>query len=60
MNENGYKKVKVKFIGKDNPIALRTNKIYDAVIGQLGMICLVDESGGEYAYFPELFEIVKE
>ena len=59
-NENGYEIVKVRFVGKDDPGALRHNKIYDAVVGQLGMICLVDETGGEYAFPPHLFEIIED
>lgn len=57
---NSRKKIKVKFIGKDNPLALRNGKEYEAIIGQKGMYCIVDESGEEYAYNPKQFEIVEE
>lgn len=57
---NNKKKIKVKFIGKDNPISLRNGKEYDAIVGQKGMYCIVDESGEEYAYNPKQFEIVEE
>ena len=40
--------IKVKFMGKDDPIALRHGKIYDAIVGQKGMLCIVDETGEEY------------
>lgn len=53
------KKIKVKFIGKDNPLSLRNGKEYEAIIGQKGMYCIVDESGEEYAYNPKQFEIIK-
>ena len=57
---NNKKKIKVKFIGEDNPISLRNGKEYDAIVGQKGMYCIVDESGEEYAYNPKQFEIVEE
>jgi hypothetical protein len=57
---NDKSKIKVKFIGKDNPLALRNGKEYEAIVGQKGMYCIIDESGEEYAYNPKLFEIVEE
>lgn len=45
-------------MGKDNPFSLRNGKEYDAIIGQKGMYCIVDESGEEYAYNPTQFEII--
>ena len=57
---NNMKKIKVKFIGKDNPLSLRNGKEYEAIIGQKGMYCIVDESGEEYAYNPKQFEIIEE
>lgn len=59
---NEYKRIKVKFIGKDDPLSLRHGKIYDAIIGQLGAYCIVDETGEEYAYSPspEFFEIIED
>lgn len=58
MNEP-YKKIKVRFIGENDPLALLNRKIYDAFLGQKGMICLIDETGNEYAYHPSLFEIIE-
>lgn len=57
-----YPRIQVRFIGKDDPLALRHGKIYEAIVGQLGMLCIVDESGEEYGYppSPKLFEIVSE
>lgn len=55
-----YKTIKVRHIGKDNPLALRYGKIYEAIVGQKGMYCIVDETGEEYVYNPKLFEIVEE
>lgn len=50
--------LKVKYIGVDNPLSLRTGKIYDARILKNGWYGIVDESGEEYAYPPEAFEVV--
>lgn len=52
--------VKVKFIGKDNPLALRHGKIYDARILKKNWYGIVDETGEEYAYPPKQFEVVEE
>jgi len=51
--------VKVKFIGKDDPLSLRTDKVYEARVLKKGWYGIVDETKEEYAYPPELFEIVK-
>lgn len=50
--------IKVKFIGEDNPLALRKNKVYDARILKKNWYGIIDETGEEYAYPPENFEIV--
>jgi hypothetical protein len=55
-----HKKIKVRYLGKDNPLALRHNKIYEAIVGQKGLYCIVDETGEEYGYHPGLFEIIEE
>lgn len=56
MNE----KIKVRFIGEDDPLSLRNDKIYDARVLKKGWYGIVDETKEEYAYPPELFEIIKE
>ena len=48
--------VKVKYIGEDDPLALRKGKIYDARVLKKGWYGIVDETNEEYAYPPELFE----
>lgn len=50
--------VQVKFIGKDDPLALRTGKIYTARVLKKGWFGVVDETHEEYAYPPEVFEVV--
>ena len=53
-------KLKVRFIGEDNPLALRYGKTYEARILQKGWYGIVDETNEEYAYPPECFEIIEE
>ena len=53
-------KIKVKFIGEDDKLSLRNNKIYDARILKKNWYGIVDETGEEYAYPPEQFEIIEE
>lgn len=50
--------IKVKFMGQDDPLALRHGKVYDAIVGQKGMLGIIDETGEEYAYPLNLFEKV--
>ena len=52
--------LKVRFLGGSNPISLLNGKIYDARILQKGWYGIVDETNEEYAYPPELFEILTE
>jgi len=54
------KNIKVRYIGEDDPLSLRTGKTYEAIIGDLNWFCIVDETNEEYAYPPELFEVVNE
>ena len=52
--------VRVKYIGEDNPLSLRYGKTYEARVLQKGWFGVVDETNEEYAYPPELFEVVKD
>ena len=60
MNNKYSKHIRVRYLGKSNPLALLTGKVYEALIGQFGVYCIVDETGEEYAYDPKFFEIVDE
>ena len=51
--------VQVKYIGEDDPLMLRAGKIYDARVLQKNWYGIVDETNEEYAYPPQLFEMVK-
>ena len=50
--------IRVKFIGEDDPMALRSGKEYNARILKNGWFGVVDETHEEYAYPPECFEII--
>ena len=51
--------IKAKYIGEDNPMALRSGKEYSARVLKKDWYGIVDETNEEYAYPPELFEIVE-
>ena len=54
--------MKVRFLGEDDPLELRHNKIYD-VIGvdnHVGWYRIVDETQDDYLFPPENFEIVEQ
>lgn len=52
--------IKVKYTGEDDPVKLRTGKIYNARVLKKGWYGVVDEmKDGEYAYPPYLFEIIE-
>ena len=50
--------IKVKYLGEDDPLALFNGKIYEARVLKKGWFGIVDETGEEYAYPPEDFEII--
>ena len=63
MKVNSY--ITVKHIGENNPLALLHGKIYKARILKpdkqgRNWYGVIDETNEEYAYPPELFEIVEE
>lgn len=53
-------KIKVKYLGQDDPLSLKNGKIYDARILKKGWYGIVDETNEEYAYPPEQFEIIEQ
>ena len=52
-------KINVKFIGEDDPLSLRNGKVYNARVLKKGWLGIIDETGEEYAFPPELFEIIE-
>ena len=54
--------MKVKFIGEDDPLELLNGKIYDVieVDEESGWYRIVDETGEDFLFEPEDFEIVEQ
>lgn len=52
--------MKVRFIGKDDPLALRNGKVYDVISVDHSWYRIIDETKEDYLYPPQLFEIVEE
>ena len=50
--------VRVRYIGEDDPLMMLHGKEYDARVLKLGWFGVVDETHEEYAYPPELFELL--
>lgn len=51
--------MKVKFLGKTDFLVLTHNKIYDVLSIEKNWYRLVDDSGDDYLYPPQQFEIVE-
>ena len=50
--------MKVKFIGKTISLVLTKNKVYEVLSTEKGWYRIVDDSGEDYLYPPEQFEVV--
>lgn len=53
-------KMKVKWLGKTSSFMLTNGKIYDVISIEKDWYRIVDESGEDYLYPPDKFEIVEE
>lgn len=51
--------MKVKWTGKTDIIGLINGKIYDVIAIEKGWYRITDESGEDYLYPPERFEIIE-
>lgn len=51
--------MKVKWKGKTEFLALTKDKIYDVISVEKGWYRVVDDSGEDYLYPPDKFEIVE-
>ena len=52
--------MKVKWKGKSNFLVLTNNKVYEVLSVEKGWYRVIDDSGEDYLYPPEQFEIVEE
>lgn len=50
--------LKIKYIGETDFLVLTHNKIYDVMSIEKDWYIIIDDSGEDYLYPPELFEIV--
>lgn len=51
--------MKVKYIGKTDFLVLTNNKVYSVISVEKEWYRIIDDSGDDYLYPPELFEIVE-
>lgn len=51
--------LKIKYIGETDFLVLTNNKIYDVISIEKDWYRIIDDSGEDYLYPPELFEIVE-
>lgn len=52
--------MKVKYLGKSEGISLTKNKIYESLGFEKGFIRIIDDTGEDYLYDPENFEIIED
>lgn len=50
----------VKWLGKTEFLVLTNNKIYEVISIEGGWYRIIDDSGEDYLYPPDMFEIVEE
>ena len=51
--------MRVRFLGLSNPFTLTHGKDYEVVSIECGWYRIVDESGEDYLYPPQLFEVAE-
>ena len=51
-------KIIVKYLGKTDPFTLVNGKLYEVISIERAWFRIIDETGEDYLYPPELFEIV--
>lgn len=52
--------MKIKWLGDTNFLALTKGKIYEVISTEKGWYRITDESGEDYLYPPEQFEVIEE
>ncbi len=52
--------MKVKYIGETEELVLTNEKVYDVISIEKGWYRINDDTGEDYLYPPESFEIVEE
>ena len=52
--------MRIKYIGKTIPFALTKNKIYEVLSIEKDWFRIIDDTGEDYLYPPNKFEIIKD
>ena len=52
--------MKIKYLGKTEPFMLTNNKLYDVIAIEKNWYRIIDDSGEDYLFPPQLFEIIDE
>lgn len=52
--------MRVKYIGESDPLGLTSGKVYDVLSIEYGYYRIVDETGEDFLYDSDSFEIVEE
>ena len=52
--------MKVKYLGESDPLELYKGKFYDVISVEKEWYRILDETGEDYLYPPEAFEIVEQ
>ena len=52
--------MRVRYIGKTISFALTENKVYDVLSVEKGWYRIVDDTGEDYLYPPDIFEVIKD
>lgn len=52
--------MKVRYLGKTELLSLTNGKVYEVIGEESGFIRIVDDSGEDYLYDPDSFEIVED
>lgn len=50
----------MKYLGKTDPFTLVNGKLYEVISIERGWLRIIDETGEDYLFPPELFEIIKD
>lgn len=52
--------MKARYIGKTIELALTNNKVYECLGYESGFIRVIDDTGEDYLYEPNLFKIIED
>lgn len=58
--DNPYVGMKVRWLGKTSPLMLTHGKVYTVLSIEKDWYRIIDDSGEDYLYPSELFEIIKQ